>query len=108
VDALTSSDLLGGVEHLDLACNVLGPEGTAALAPLLQTRTHDDNDDGDAGSEGDDGGGNDGGDGGSGVRGGRRWRQRGLYSLDLAGTIRVLYLFFTCLHWCRNHLVPKP
>jgi Ran GTPase-activating protein (RanGAP) involved in mRNA processing and transport len=26
------------LEHLDLACNVLGPEGTAALAPLLEPR----------------------------------------------------------------------
>ena len=28
---------LDHLEHLDLACNVLGPKGTAALAPMLET-----------------------------------------------------------------------
>ena len=35
VEALTMGHL-DGLEHLDLACNVLGPEGAAALAPLLE------------------------------------------------------------------------
>ena len=29
------------LEHLDLACNVLGPKGTAALAPMLEPRDAD-------------------------------------------------------------------
>jgi hypothetical protein len=67
---------LGGLEHLDLSCNVLGPAGCAALAPLL-AHTHDDDVGDDDGDVSDDEGG-----GGGGGGGGRR--RMGLYSLDLA------------------------
>ena len=72
--ALTSGNFRR-LEHLDLACNVLGPDGVAALATLLEPINSDDSDDSGDAASADDGGSTLSDDGKRGA---------GLYSLDLA------------------------
>jgi len=70
--ALTSGNF-SRLEHLDLACNVLGPDGVAALAPLLDPIHTDDLDESDEAD-----------DGASSSDKSDEKRVAGLYSLDLA------------------------
>ena len=72
--ALTSGNFRR-LEHLDLACNVLGPDGVAALATLLEPIDSDDSDESGDAASADDGGSTLSDDGKRGA---------GLYSLDLA------------------------
>jgi hypothetical protein len=74
---------LDHLEHLDLSCNVLGPQGTLALAPLI-AHTYGGEDGGEASDGEEDMAGGGGGDGGGGSRPGR-----GLYSLNLVGRCRL-------------------
>ena len=78
------------LEHLDLACNVLGPKGTAALAPMLEplcaSRDGDDAEETERHPDSDSDDFEDSGDAKEGFANDARARPRraGLYSLDIA------------------------